>query len=200
MRDEEEDRSYRPGKPVLRSEEPPEQPEPPIMLPTKPDKTPAIQDPPIVPMREPPAKKTKETPQEVAIRLTNELRKKSGKPPLTMNEKLTRAAQLHAENIANKDILSHKLDDKEPWDRIADAGYESEQSGENVVAVIRENYSPFPAQLASVATDAIAAFAKSEGHRRNMLRDNVTEIGIGLAYCGKEPGKWYVAQVLAKPK
>jgi uncharacterized protein YkwD len=135
-----------------------------------------------------PAKRKKpETKAEIVVRLTNEFRKSKGLPPLTVNEKLEKAAQKHAENMARTGRFSHNLDGKSPLDRMRDEGYMG-FGGEN----IQVNPSTAP------ATVAVGSWKNSPGHRANMLRESFKEIGVGVAR--SKSGMWYFCQVFGAGK
>ena len=139
--------------------------------------------------------KPKETTPEAVVRLTNEWRSANKVAPLAVNDKLTRAAQGHADNMARQDKYGdegkggHILDGKNPKDRIEEAGYKFSTFGENVHCIVRS---------ADPAKQAVEGWKKSEGHNKNMLSEKFTQLGVGAARSNS--GKWYFVQVFGSPR
>lgn len=99
--------------------------------------------------------------------------------PLTMNPALRRAARLHSEDMAINDYFSHQgLDGSSPWDRIVAAGYDGMAIGENIAA----------GNAAAEAT--FEQWVESDGHCRNMMARNTTQIGVGAAMGGSFGAYW----------
>ncbi|MFC9454996.1 CAP domain-containing protein [Streptomyces sp. NPDC056983] len=104
------------------------------------------------------------------LTLVNNERSKAGCSPLTMNAKLTKAAQDHSKDMASHHNMSHTgSDGSSPADRITRAGYSWSSYGENV------------AYGYSTPEKVMAAWMSSPGHKRNILDCSFKEIGIGLA-------------------
>lgn len=122
--------------------------------------------------------------QEV-LDLTNKERKDACLPPVKPNEKLFKAARGHSANMARQDKLDHTLDNKDPGDRLKDAGYDFSSWAENVAKGQR------------TPAEAIETWIKStDGHKENILSKH-TEIGIGVAR--NADGTKYWTQVFATP-
>lgn len=86
--------------------------------------------------------------------------------PLRWNDRLARAAFVHAKDIAVRDILSHRgLDGSDPGERIGSAGYKWKAYGEN----IGEGY--------MTAEDMLMAWLKSEGHCKNVMNPFFRDVG-----------------------
>jgi uncharacterized protein YkwD len=134
---------------------------------------------------------SKETVPEAVVRLTNELRKAKNLAPFTTNEKLVKAAQLHAENMARKEMLEHDLDGNRIGNRIDAVGYKFLDAGENICLVGSQT------EPDRAAAAALKRWENSEGHRENMLSTKFTQFGTGAARA--QSGKWYFCQVFAKP-
>jgi uncharacterized protein YkwD len=104
--------------------------------------------------------------------LTDAARKKAGCKPLTINAKLTTAAQKHATDMSVKRYFSHTSKNGTTWNkRITKAGY-SKPGGENIAR-------GFP-----TASEVVKAWMKSPGHKRNILDCKFKNIGIGYAPVG----------------
>jgi hypothetical protein len=106
---------------------------------------------------------------EVVLRC-NQIRESAGLAPLARNRTLDLAAQLHAEDMAQGNFMSHYgSNGSNPAVRIRAAGYPWITWAENVAV-------GYP-----TAAAVVNAWMNSPGHRHNILNPNVREIGIGLA-------------------
>lgn len=113
------------------------------------------------------------------LELVNEMRTNGGdcpsghygpRSPLVMNPALRTAARLHSKDMADQNYFDHNgLDGSDPWRRMADAGYDAQPVGENIAAGN------------AAAEDAFDQWVNSDGHCRNMMSSNATEIGVGMA-------------------
>ncbi|NJO95149.1 MAG: CAP domain-containing protein, partial [Pleurocapsa sp. CRU_1_2] len=69
------------------------------------------------------------------LELTNAERAKAGLKPLTLNNRLTQAAQGHSDSMAADDFFSHTgVDGSDVSDRVQDTGYQYSYTGENIAA------------------------------------------------------------------
>ncbi|MCJ0869704.1 CAP domain-containing protein [Streptomyces sp. AP-93] len=138
-------------------------------------------EPPAEPIAEtaPPAPSDSAAPSGAAaevLALVNKERAAVGCPVLTVNAKLTKAAQDHSEDMAAHSNMSHTgSDGSDPGQRITRAGYEWRTYAENV------------AYGYDTAARVMDGWMNSPGHKRNILDCNVKEIGIGLA----QPGQYW---------
>jgi uncharacterized protein YkwD len=120
------------------------------------------------------------------LELVNIERGRHGLPPMAHNDQLAQAAQLHSEEQALYQEMSHTgKDGSNPGDRIARTGYVFRSWGENVAF----GYGS--------AQSVMNAWMDSPGHRANILSSN-TEIGLGLAF--SSTGAPYYTQVFATPR
>ena len=134
---------------------------------------------------------------EEVLRLVNEARARGatcggerfGKvAPLTLEPRLTRAAQKHSEDMAATGKMQHDTPSgalhyragSSPWDRIGAEGYNLGAGGENVARGQKD------------AEAVMDSWLKSPGHCRNIMSEKPTEIGLGL-----EQNFW--TQVFASP-
>ena len=121
--------------------------------------------------------------------LTNVERAHSGLPALRTNGQLMQAAQLHADQMARLGCLEHVLSGgryPRPEDRLAAAGYQWSAYAENI------------AMGQSTAAAAMDSWMHSSGHRANILKTTITEIGVGLAR--DSAGRPYYVQVFGRPQ
>ncbi|GAA0300481.1 hypothetical protein GCM10010302_43820 [Streptomyces polychromogenes] len=135
--------------------------------------------PPAEPSAAPPAPQASGAPSDAqaeVLALVNQERAAAGCPAVTVNAKLTKAAQDHSADMAAHADMSHTgSDGSDPGQRITRAGYQWQTYGENVAY----GYST-PAQV-------MEGWMNSPGHRRNILDCSYREIGIGLA----QPGQYW---------
>lgn len=102
-------------------------------------------------------------------------------PALSWNSQLEDAAARHTQDMAANNHFAHKgTDGSQLRDRVTEAGYRYSTAGENIAL----GYN-------SIA-NVVKAWKESEGHCRNMMNPNFSEIGASE----KES---YWTQVFAKP-
>jgi uncharacterized protein YkwD len=122
------------------------------------------------------------------VELTNAERQQAGLGPLGINPQLSLAAQRYAEAMASSGCFSHTCGpEPELAKRAEGAGYTPWGAlAENIAAGQRS-----PEQ-------ALASWMASPGHRANVLRAEVSEIGVGQAPGG--PYGIYWVQVFGAPR
>jgi hypothetical protein len=114
------------------------------------------------------------------LQLINQFRAQNGVGPLQVSSALQAASQWMSADMAAKSYLSHTDSlGRDPFKRMADFGYRWSPAGENLAA----GYSGAQATLDQ--------WAASPGHRANMLNASYKAIGIGRAYNGASPYRWY---------
>ena len=123
--------------------------------------------------------------EQALVDLTNGERKKADPGPVVPNAKLTAAAKAHAANMAKQDKLDHVLDEKKPQDRVLDAGYKYTTTAENI------------AWNQKTPKDVVAVWMNSEIHKKNILGEDFTEIGVAIVTNAK--GEPYWVQVFGTP-
>src|ERR1035437_5559292 len=121
--------------------------------------------------------------------LTNQERQAQNLPILTVNPVLNKAAQMKANDMATYGYFAHTSPTgKTPWYWLTQAGYNYQYAGENLAI----NFSD--------SKDVTDAWMASPTHKANIIKENYTEIGTGVAtgiYQGKETV--FVAQDYANP-
>jgi len=126
--------------------------------------------------------------EEKLLELTNTERKKEDLPRLAANPKLNQAARSHSENMAKQEKLEHVLDCKTPFDRLDEVKYKYQSGAENIAVSADQNPS---------MADIFKLWMDSDLHRKNILSEKYTEIGVGVAKNDK--GEVYCTQVFATP-
>ncbi|MCS6912143.1 MAG: CAP domain-containing protein [Myxococcales bacterium] len=108
-------------------------------------------------------------------------------PPLAVDVRLTRAAQLHSQDMAQRNFFGHTgSDGSRPGDRITRQGYAWSAAGENIAAGYRTPQAVVDAWLASA------------GHCANIMSRTFTQTGVGVATGGRYGIYW--TQVFARPR
>jgi uncharacterized protein YkwD len=127
--------------------------------------------------------------KNVAAMLThvNALRARLGLGPVKPDARLMRAAQRQSELLAEMGVLSHTGIDGDLASRVHQVGY--------FYGIVEEN-------LAAGLADPIKvlrAWLGSPGHRANLLRAEVSTIGIGYVQSGRAFGNYWTI-ILARPQ
>ncbi|WP_431951454.1 CAP domain-containing protein [Actinacidiphila sp. bgisy167] len=103
------------------------------------------------------------------VRLVNDARASAGCRPVTLEERLTEAAQDYTDVMARSGVLSHTGPDGSTMaGRVEAAGYRWSTLGENIAVGQR------------TAADVMDAWMHSEGHRANILNCAFEQIGVGV--------------------
>lgn len=106
---------------------------------------------------------------EDLLRYTNMQREANGLKPLTLNQQLSKAAQLKAEDMFAKDYWAHvSPDGTTPWVFIKKSGYDYLYAGENL------------ARGYDTSASIVDAWMHSPTHRDNLLSSNYTDIGFAI--------------------
>ncbi|RLN86193.1 hypothetical protein BBJ28_00011382 [Nothophytophthora sp. Chile5] len=100
----------------------------------------------------------------------NSYRADNGLSALTIDSRLVAAAMVHSEDQASDCTMTHDgTDGSEPWDRMEAQGYDWTVAAENVAAG--------QTSVSAVMT----SWWNSAGHRANILKDDVVNVGFALA-------------------
>jgi uncharacterized protein YkwD len=126
-----------------------------------------------------------------AFELINERRREAGLLPLEWNDRVAAIARAHSQHMAATKFFSHK--DRNGLlvnDRADKLGVSNWRAiGENIA---------FNRGFDDPVTTAVANWMDSRGHRENLLNNDWTESGIGLAIAGD--GSYYFTQVFVLRK
>ena len=108
-------------------------------------------------------------------------------PSLNVSQKLNKAAEGHARDMARKKYFEHRgSDGSQPKDRVIRAGYQPRLTGENIA------YGPESAE------EVVAGWLASPGHCANIMDSRFQSIGIGIAI-GRKRGEIYWVQNFGAP-
>ena len=108
------------------------------------------------------------TPAAEVVTLTNARRAAAGCGPVASQAQLTRAAQLHADDMAANHYFAHvSQDGRAPWDRARQQGFTGRGIGENI------------ARGYQTARAVMEGWMGSPGHRANIENCSYRYIGVG---------------------
>lgn len=106
----------------------------------------------------------------------NAYRARSGLPPYTINEKLAKAAQAHANDMACNSLFGHNGSNGSTIaSRVQDSGYVFSSTSENV-------YGSYPPLTGPGVVNWWINDKTDLRHNRNLISDTFTEVGIGYSF------------------
>jgi len=106
----------------------------------------------------------------VVVDLTNDERAELAAAPLQRNSLLDQAARAKAQHMADNQYFAHFAPDgTTPWSFFADSGYVYAHAGENLAIHFTDS------------TEVVEAWMQSPAHRKNIVDQKYTEIGVGTA-------------------
>jgi len=107
------------------------------------------------------------------IDLTNEERRKAGLPALKADAELSKVAQRKSEDMQQNNYFSHTSPTYgSPFDMMRDFGISFKTAGENIAKGQR------------TPQEVVNAWMNSPGHRKNILSQQFTHIGVGFEQNG----------------
>jgi uncharacterized protein YkwD len=107
---------------------------------------------------------------KAALAAVNAFRTTNGRGAMVLDARLIKAAAMQSETQARRSSVGHEGDGGSlPKDRAARAGYRAKIASENVASG-QKSFS-----------DAMRSWEESAGHRENLLRPQVTAIGVAMA-------------------
>ena len=125
----------------------------------------------------------------VLASLANEERQSQNLSALAISPLLTKAAELKANDMATKSYFAHTSPEGiTPWYWLSKVGYKYQYAGENLAVNFNDS------------KDVTDAWMNSPTHRANIVKDQYTQVGTGIAtgfYKGERA--IFVAQVYANP-
>ncbi len=126
-------------------------------------------------------------PTAEVVAATNAERARRGLLALTVDARLTAAAQGHSDDMVRRAFFGHgDPDGMQVWDRAVARGYRYRRVAENIAAGQR------------TPVEVVAGWMDSPGHRANILDRDVTQIGVGFAVGGPYGTTW--TQVFGAPR
>ncbi|SFP61258.1 CAP domain-containing protein [Salibacterium halotolerans] len=117
------------------------------------------------------------------VALTNEERTKRGLEPLQENETVAEAAQAKSEDMAANDYFAHESPTYgSPLQMLKEYGADFQAAAENIAAG------------QTTPEQAVEGWMNSEDHRKNILNEELTHIGIGY----EENGHYWTQMFIEK--
>ena len=123
-----------------------------------------------------------------AVAAINDVRRREGVNPLSLSQELTIAAEAYSRELAHRNELSHYgADGSTPVTRVAATGYDAIMTGENLASGQRQ------------FDDVLSGWLASPSHRRTLLQEDVSDIGLALAYDPDTMYRTFWTMVVAEP-
>lgn len=98
---------------------------------------------------------------------TNNARADQGEQSLILDEKLTQAAYLKAQDMFKRQYWAHDAPDgTQPWKWLGDVGYNYAEAGENLAKGFKTD------------NTVVSAWLNSSEHRANILKESYTQVGF----------------------
>ncbi|MCP3030929.1 CAP domain-containing protein [Halobacillus sp. A1] len=120
---------------------------------------------------------------EQVVQLTNEAREEQGLEPLKFSKEVTKVAQEKSEDMSENNYFSHTSPEHgSPSQMLQDNGVDFRAAAENIASGQR---SP---------EEVVEGWLNSEGHRKNIMNENMTEIGVGF----EEDGNYWTQMFIGK--
>ncbi|MED0752075.1 CAP domain-containing protein [Bacillus amyloliquefaciens] len=121
--------------------------------------------------------------EKKVVELTNAERQKQGLKPLQIDEKLSKSAHAKSQDMKDKNYFDHQSPTYgSPFDMMKSFGITYKTAGENIA-----KGQPTPEAV-------VKAWMNSEGHRKNILNPEFTQIGVGYV----ESGNIWTQQFIGK--
>lgn len=119
---------------------------------------------------------------QAALREINAFRRRHGLKPVTLDQRLVKAAGASTRYQASRGKIGHRgPGGSRVWDRARSAGYRSHLAAENVASG-QKSFS-----------EAMRGWERSAGHRRNLLLPDAEAAGVAVSY---RNGRAYYTLVL----
>lgn len=116
------------------------------------------------------------------LKLVNQERAEVGADPLQINEQLDRAANLHSQDQAGMDRMTHTgSNGSSIGDRVKKSGYTYSYTAENVAPVALDSETVMHGGEGFNGITLNPGWMGSENHRNNILNPDFEDIGVGYA-------------------
>ena len=133
---------------------------------------------------------------EIAIvEMTNAFRKDNKLGALKPNAALAAAARAFADYLGKSGRFGHEADGRQPAQRAEAQGYRYCTVAENLAL----NLDSRGFETKELARNAVEGWKASPGHRANMLRPHVTEIGVAVVRAPDRDPKFISVQLFGRP-
>lgn len=132
---------------------------------------------------------------KLIVQKTNAFRHEQGLKEVKPNRQLNETVQYFAQYMAKTNKYGHTADDKHPWERAKNHGYDYCLVSENIAY----QFNSLGFETAQLAEDFFQGWKNSPEHRKNMLDSAVTETAVAVAQ-SPETGYFYAVQMFGRPK
>ncbi|MFG0335641.1 MAG: CAP domain-containing protein [Maioricimonas sp. JB049] len=133
--------------------------------------------------------------EQLIVQKTNAFRSDHDLAKVEQDEILQQTARDFADYMARTDRYGHQADDRTPSERARAHDYPMCQIAENIAYFFATE--GFATQ--ELAEKAVQGWIDSPPHRKNMLLEHVTEIGVGVSR-SEQTGVFYAVQLFGRPK
>lgn len=130
------------------------------------------------------------------VEATNAFRTEHKLAAVRSEPRLARAARAYAQFLASRGLFSHTADGRQPQQRVEAAGYTYCETAENLA--LHQDSRGFEAT--GLAHKAVEGWMNSPGHRRNLLNEAVTDIGVAVAKAPDVHPKYIAVQLFGRPR
>lgn len=132
--------------------------------------------------------------EQAIVVKTNDFRRANRRTELQRSPLLDKAARAYARYLARTGKFSHTADGRSHSARIKAVGYKYCITAENLAL----NGDSRGFRVQQLAQGAITGWKNSPGHRKNLLRKHVTQIGVGVAKAPREH-RYLSVQLFGRP-
>ena len=123
--------------------------------------------------------------ERLFLRRINQYRRQKGRRPLVLSKSLTRAANVHSQDMTIEINVDHSLSDgTTAQENLIECGYPARAAWGEILTWGPDR---------DTAAVAFSKFKGSPGHNREMLRRDIQAIGISLHSAPSTSGKYYWA-------
>ena len=129
------------------------------------------------------------------IEQTNAFRKSKELAALSIDKTLTQTAKEFASYMARTGRYGHNADEQTPAERAKAEDYELCLIAENIAYQFRTT----GFKTEPLAKRFVTGWKESPGHRKNMLRESVTETGVAVVQ-SETTGVYFAVQLFGRPK
>ena len=135
--------------------------------------------------------------EALVVDATNEFRRHERIAPVARNARLEEAAREFAAFMARTGRFDHDADGRKPAERALAHGYSYCVIAEN----ISYEYNSRDFRTEELAHGFVEGWKNSPGHRRNMLKGEVTETAVAVARgAANGPPRYYAVQLFGLPR
>ena len=131
----------------------------------------------------------------VIVEMTNRFRKENKLADVKPNAALAAAARAFAQYLARTGKFAHEADGRGPDARAAEKGYAFCVIAENLAL----NLDSRGFETRQLAHQVVEGWKNSPGHRANLVKREVTEVGVGVARASDKDPKFISVQLFGRP-